>query len=244
MGRLNWLRARVVQVRAETPLARSLLLDVPGWPGHRPGQHVEVRLTAEDGYQAQRSYSIASAPGAGLLMLTVQQLEGGEVSPYLTAEARPGDVLELRGPIGGHFVWDGGGLQPLLLLAGGAGMVPLMSMLRHRAALGGPAPAALLYSCRRAADILYREELLELAGAVGGPRVRFALTRDPQGEPADFHRRVDAAMLAAVGLPPADRPLAYICGGSGFVEAAAEGLLRLGHPAERIRTERFGPSGG
>lgn len=248
MGRLTWRPALVAGVRDETPRARSLLLSVPDWPGHLPGQHVDVRLTAEDGYRAERSYSIASAPGAPLLTLTVERLEGGEVSPYLTTEVRPGDTLEVRGPIGGYFVWDGAPPAPLLLLAGGSGMVPLMSMLRHRAARRAaglsPAPARLLYSCRTGADILYRGELESLGTADPDLRVRFTLTRARPGDPPGFRRRLDAAMLSEVAWPPEDGALAYVCGGNGFVETATSALTGLGHAPERIRTERFGPSGG
>jgi len=247
LGRLTWRPARVADVREETPRAQSLLLSVPDWPGHLPGQHMDVRLTAEDGYQAQRSYSIASAPGAPLLMLTVERLEGGEVSPYLTTEVRPGDTLEVRGPIGGYFVWDAACPGPLLLLAGGSGMVPLMSMLRHRAAgtAAGTAaaPARLLYSCRTGADVLYRAELEALAAADPELRVWYTLTRARAGDPAGFRRRVDAGMLGEVAWPPEDGPLAYVCGGNGFVETVASALAGLGYAPDRIRTERFGPSG-
>ncbi len=222
-------------------------MSVPDWPGHLPGQRVDVRLTAEDGYQAQRSYSLASAPADPWLMLKVERVQGGEVSPYLTDELRAGDALELRGPIGGYFVWDTARGGPLLLLAGGSGMVPLMSMLRHRKRLrqagGRVVPARLLYSCRTETDILYRRELDALAAdpAVG---VWYALTRAQPGDQADFRRRIDLAMLRSVAWGPEAEPAIFVCGGHGFVEAAASALLALGHAADRIRTERFGPSGG
>ena len=202
-ARLQWMTATVRDVIDETPRVRSLMLDVPGWPGHRAGQHVDVRLTAEDGYQAQRSYSIASAPEAAGVTLTVERIAEGEVSPYLAGEARAGDRFELRGPIGGYFVWTTALGGPLFLVAGGSGVVPLMAMLRHRAAAGGKGPAALLYSSRTFDDIIYRAELERLAGQGGGLTVVHTLTRE---QPAGWHgftRRIDRAMLAEVGFPPA-----------------------------------------
>jgi ferredoxin-NADP reductase len=228
-------------VIAESPTARSLVLDVPGWERHRAGQHIDVRLTAEDGYQAQRSFSIASAPEDDHVAITVEEIEGGEVSPYLTEEVRAGDELELRGPIGGPFTWavaDGG---PLLLVAGGSGLVPLMAMLRHRAAHASTVEARVLISVRTPVDALYRDELLALE-----PRanldVRWTYTRSPAPEPGGWTGRVDAAMLAALG-PPADAaPHVFICGPTGFVEHAAELLVAAGHDPLRVRTERFGPT--
>lgn len=251
--RLAWIVATVVGTVPETPRARTLRLDVPGWRGHRAGQHVDVRLTAPDGYRAERSYSIASAPvpdavpGVGRIELTVERLDDGEVSPYLTEELRTGDGLELRGPVGGYFTWtvDDGG--PLLLVAGGSGVVPLMAMARHRAARGSRIPARLLYSARTAAELLYRAELEALGTDGSGFDVAYALTRD---HPADWHgagrytRRVDAAMLAEVGWRAAERPLVFVCGPTPFVEVVASACVALGHAPERIRTERFGPSGG
>jgi ferredoxin-NADP reductase len=242
--RLTWRLATVADVVRETPRVSSLVLTVPGWAGHLAGQHVDVRLTAEDGYQAQRSYSIASAPEDGeRLALTVERVEDGEVSPYLVDELRTGDSLELRGPIGGYFVWDAGMGDPLLLVAGGSGVCPLMAMLRHRAARHGAAPARLLYSARSIDDVIYRAELDGLAGE-GGLRVDLTLTRAQPTGWTGYRRRVDREMLAEVAWPPERRPLAYICGPTPFVESIAAALVALGHDPDRIRTERFGPTGG
>lgn len=243
--RLPWRVAEVLDVVPETPRARTLLLRVPGWPGHRPGQHVDVRLTAEDGYQAQRSYSIASPPEAEQLALVVDRIESGEVSPYLADDLRPGDPLELRGPIGGHFVWTVAEGGPLLLVAGGSGVVPLMAMLRHRAAARSDLPARLLASWRTADDVLFRAELAQLEAGDDGLKVAYALTRarPPPGS-AVYNRRIDAAMLVEAGFTPAGRPHVFVCGPNALVEAAATALVSLGHPPALIRTERFGPSGG
>jgi ferredoxin-NADP reductase len=239
LERLSWRLAEVVALRDETPRVRTLALAVADWPGHRAGQHVDVRLTAEDGYRAERSYSIASPPEEAVLALTVERLEDGEVSPFLTQELRVGDRLEVRGPIGGYFVWEAAMGGPLLLVAGGSGIVPLMAMLRHRAAAGaaGAVPARLLYSCRTPADVIYRGEVDRLAD------VRYTFTRAQPPGWTGYRRRVDLAMLAEVAWPPAQAPLCYVCGPHGFVEAAAGALAGLGHRPERIRTERFGPSG-
>jgi ferredoxin-NADP reductase len=215
---------------------------VPGWTGHRPGQHVDVRLTAEDGYQAQRSYSIGSAPRQEGLELTIERIDDGEVSPYLVDELRVGDRLELRGPIGGYFVWEPGLGGPLLLVAGGSGVVPLMSMLRHHAAVGSDVPARLVYSSRTLADVIYRRELDGLAGP--GVEIVQTLTREQPAGWNGYTRRIDEALLEEVTWPPAERPLAYVCGPTLLVEAAAEALAGLGHEPARIRTERFGPTGG
>ena len=249
---IAWRLATVVEVISETPRARTLVLDVPGWPGHRAGQHVDVRLTAEDGYQAQRSYSIASAPEDARLVLTVERLEDGEVSPYLTDELRVGDRLELRGPIGGHFVWEVTTGGPLLLVGGGSGIVPLMAMLRHRAATLGAAtadvrhrvPARLLYSSRRWNDVIYRDELARLVADDPTLEVALTLTREQPEGWAGFRRRIDATMLAEVGWPPAERPHVFVCGSTPMVEAAAGALVALGHDPARVKTERFGPTGG
>ena len=224
---------------------RSLALSVPGWPGHLPGQHVDVRLTAEDGYQAQRSYSIASAPGEGeMLMLTIERLDDGEVSPYLVDELRAGDRLELRGPIGGYFVWNVAAGGPLLLVAGGSGIAPMMAMIRHRAAAASSVPVRLLYSSRSLGDVIYRDELERLAGAGTGLEVAHTLTRgQPEGW-SGYRRRIDREMLAEVAPPPERRPLCYVCGPTPLVESVASALAELGHEASRIRTERFGPTGG
>jgi ferredoxin-NADP reductase len=243
-SRLLWRVAEVVGVAPDTARVVTLALQVPDWPGHLPGQHVAVRLTAEDGYQAQRLYSIASAPEEPRLALTVERLPEGEVSPYLAGEVRPGDRFELRGPIGGHFVWTAERGGPLFLIAGGSGVVPLMAMLRHRAAARSRVPAVLLYSSRAAEEIIYRDELDRLAAANDGLRVVHTLTRSRPPAWPGYSRRIDRAMLAGVGFRPSERPLVYVCGPSGLVEATGGMLLELGHDAERIRTERFGPSGG
>jgi ferredoxin-NADP reductase len=239
--RLTWRQARVLELIDEAAGVRSIVLHVEDWPGHRAGQHVDVRLTADDGYQAQRSYSIASAPEDRDLMLTVERLEDGEVSPYLVDELRPGDELELRGPIGGYFVWEESLGGPLLLVAGGSGIVPLRSMLRHRSALGSAVPVRLLYSARSIEDVVYRDELMR-AAAQPDVDVSLTLTREQPDGWRGYRRRIDRELLAEVGWPPAERPLIYVCGPTGFVEAAATALVGLGHGPERIRTERFGPT--
>jgi ferredoxin-NADP reductase len=232
----------VVELVPETAQAKSIVLDVSTWPGHRAGQHVDVRLTADDGYQAQRSYSIASSPDDDHLMLTVERIEDGEVSPYLLDELRAGDELELRGPIGGYFAWDASLGGPLMLIAGGSGVVPLRSMLRHHAATAASVPARLLYSSRSWDEVIYREELSRL-GTHAETDVRFTLTRAwPEGWRGD-RGRINRTLLAEVCWAPSDHPLIYVCGPNGFVEAAAGTLVEIGHDAGRIRTERFGPSG-
>ncbi len=238
-GRLTWQTATVGSVIDETPTARTLLLDVPGWPGHRAGQHVDVRLTADDGYQAERAYSIASAPGEPLA-ITVERLEDGEVSPYLTQEARSGDEFEVRGPIGGYFVWEPAFGGPLLLLAGGSGIVPLRAILRYRGLIGSSVPVRLLYSSRRREDVIYRAEL---DNAGDGVEVIHALTRSQPAGWTGYARRVDDQMLAEVAWPAPGKPLAYVCGPTSFVETVAAGLVRLGYPPVRVRTERFGATG-
>ena len=241
-GRLTWLVARVVETIDETPHVRTLVLDCPDWPGHLAGQHVDVRLTSEDGYQAQRSYSIASAPEDARLALTVERLDDGEVSPYLADELRAGDALELRGPIGGYFVWQASLGGPLLFVAGGSGIVPFRAMLRHRAAIGSGVPVRLLYSARSLDEAIYHAELMALAehGAVD---VRYTLTRARPDGWTGYGRRIDRALLEDVAWPPAARPLAYVCGPTAFVEVAASALVELGHDPSRIRTERFGATG-
>jgi ferredoxin-NADP reductase len=243
-GRLEWQLGQIVAIVDETPRTRSLALDVPNWPGHTAGQHVDVRLTAEDGYQAQRSYSIASPPEERLVTLTVERLDDGEVSPYLTDELQIGDQLELRGPIGGYFTWrvaDGG---PLLLIAGGSGIVPLMAMLRHRAAQGSHVPTRLLHSSRAFEEIIYRQELSQLAAADPTLAVTHTLTRRQPPQWSGYGRRIDRAMLAEVAWPPAEQPLAFVCGPTSLVESVASALVELGHDPLRVKTERFGPSGG
>ena len=242
-GRLGWQLTRVVAKHVETPRVMTLRLESDAWPGHLPGQHVDVRLTAEDGYQAQRSYSIASAPDAGSLDLTVEEIANGEVSPYLSEELRPGDHLELRGPIGGYFTWteaDGG---PLLLVAGGSGVAPLMSMLRYWEAIGSAIPATLLYSSRSWDEIIYREEL-DRFSAEPLLRVIHTLTRSHPDGWDGYTRRIDAAMLEdATGEQEPGR-LAYVCGPTQLVENVANDLVVLGYPTDRVKTERFGPTGG
>jgi ferredoxin-NADP reductase len=227
----------------ETARVTSLVLDVPEWSGHRAGQHVDVRLTAEDGYQAQRSYSIASAPDDERLVLTVERLDDGEVSPYLVEELRPGDELELRGPIGGFFVWEEPLGGPLVLIGGGSGVVPLRAMLRHWVAGERAVPVRLLYSSRSLDEVIYRSELLGYGSEYELVDVRFALTREWPEDYTGHTGRIDPALLAEVAGPASGRPLAYVCGPNGFVEAAASWLVELGHAPERIRTERFGPTG-
>jgi ferredoxin-NADP reductase len=239
----SWRTAALLDKRTETPTAATLLFDVPGWPGHRAGQHVDLRLTAEDGYQASRSYSIASPPEEETVALTVERLEEGEVSPYLVDAMEPGDELELRGPVGGWFVWTSDEPAPLLLIAGGSGIVPLMSMLRHRAARGVTTPTRLLASARTIDDLIYGREIAALEAAGDGLEVLVTLTRAAPPGWDGFTRRIDREMLADVVWPPADRPSAYVCGPTSFVEAAADTLVALDHDPARIRTERFGPTG-
>ncbi len=239
-----WRVAELAERRAETASAATLVFDAGDWPGHRAGQHVDVRLTADDGYQAQRSYSIASAPEEGRVALTVERIADGEVSPYLVDDMRPGDVLELRGPIGGWFVWDAHEGGPLLLVAGGSGLVPLMAMLRHRHAVASHVPARLLVSARAADDVLYSAELAELAEADDGFELLATLTREAPPGWTGFTRRVDREMLAEVAWDPGELARTYVCGPTGFVEATAEALVGLGHDPALVRTERFGPTGG
>jgi ferredoxin-NADP reductase len=242
LGRLSWQLATVSALIDETPDVRSIELDPPAWPGHRAGQHIDVRLTAEDGYQAQRSYSIASAPEDERLVLTVERLDDGEVSPYLVGELRPGDKLELRGPVGGYFVWEellGG---PLLLVGGGSGVVPLRAILRHHRAVESTVPARLLYSARTLDAVIYHDELAQFTDD-DGVEIHFTLTRaQPEGW-RGYARRIDKELLEDVSWPPSQRPLIYVCGPTAFVETAASALVGLGHEPTRIRTERFGPTG-
>lgn len=243
--RLTWQRATVLQQIQETPHVKSLVLDIPGWVEHRAGQHVDVRLTAPDGYQTERSYSIASAPmGDTRLTLTVERLDDGEVSPYLTDVLRPGDELEVRGPIGGWFTWrpqEGG---PLLLVAGGSGIVPLMAMIRLRAAVESPVPVYLLYSSRAYQEIIYREELDRYASGDKDLEVVYTLTRSQPEGWQGYTRHIDRAMLEAVAWAPAERPLVFVCGPTPFVESVATLCVELGYSAERVKTERFGATGG
>jgi ferredoxin-NADP reductase len=227
----------VAQVKPETSRTSSIALELPDWSGHRAGQHVDVRLTAEDGYQAQRSYSIASGPEDRELVLTVERLDDGEVSPYLVDELRPGDELELRGPIGGYFVWEEALGGPLMLIAGGSGIVPFRAMLRHHRATDSTVPVRVLYSSRSLEDVIYRDDLL--------PRddVQVALTRSWPDDWRGHSGRVDAELLTEVAWPPVDEPLIYICGPTGFVEAISETLVDGGYEPASIRTERFGATG-
>jgi ferredoxin-NADP reductase len=234
--------AELVDVRPETDRAKTLGLDVPGWTGHQAGQHVDVRLTADDGYQAQRSYSIASSAGGSRVELTVELIDDGEVSPYLTQEAQVGDRFELRGPIGGYFVWDPNPGGAVLLVGGGSGVVPLMAMVRQRAADGDEVRTRLLYSARSWEDVIYRDEL-ERAGQRGdGFEIVYTLTREQPSDWKGYGRRVDVELLAEVA--PEELSLTFVCGPTPFVEAAAEALVGLGHEPSRIKTERFGPTGG
>jgi ferredoxin-NADP reductase len=233
----------VVELVAETARAKSIVLHLPAWPGHRAGQHVDIRLTADDGYQAQRSYSIASAPDDDLLALTVERLDDGEVSPYLTDVLEPGDELELRGPIGGYFVWEVSLPGPLQLIAGGSGIVPLRAVLRHWAAADRPVPVRVLYSARSLDDAIYREELLRLA-AHDELDLRIALTRAWPAGWSGHRGRIDRALIDAVAWPAQERPRTYVCGPTPFVEAAAELLVQSGHRPDSIKTERFGSTGG
>ena len=242
-GRLTWQLVEVVATHPETARTKSLTLSVPNWAGHLAGQHVDLRLTADDGYQAERSYSIASPPEDGQqIMLTIERLDDGEVSPYLTEELRVGDKLELRGPIGGYFVWEERLGGPLLLIAGGSGIVPLMAMIQHRRAVGSPIPTRLLVSSRTYEDIIYRDELEREAGMA--LEVIHTLTRTQPPGWTGYSRRIDAELLRDIAWPVEQHPLAYICGPTPFVETAAAELLPLGYEPTRIKTERFGPTGG
>jgi len=238
-GRLSWQVASVGAVAEETSTVRTIELVVPDWAGHRAGQHLDVRLTADDGYSAERSYSIASAPGEPVA-ITVERLDDGEVSPYLTEELRPGDELELRGPIGGYFVWDGEETAPLQLVAGGSGVVPLRSILRYRDRLGSAVPIRLLYSARSLDDVIYRTELDEYDREV---EVSYTLTRRQPPGWRGRAGRVDKAMLADVAWPAERQPLTFVCGPTPFVETVAAGLVDLGYPAGQVKTERFGATG-
>jgi ferredoxin-NADP reductase len=240
---IAWQLGEVAELVDETPRVKTVVLDVPDWPGHRAGQHVDVRLTAEDGYQAQRSYSIASAPEDERLAITVERLEDGEVSPYLAEELVVGDKLELRGPIGGYFVWETAQGGPLLLVGGGSGVVPLVAMLRHRAATGATVPTRLLYSARSLEDVIYREELDRLSASDDELDVLYALTREQPAGWTGYARRVDDEILREVAYASGEGP-AFVCGPTRFVETVADGLVAVGYAPERVRTERFGPTGG
>jgi ferredoxin-NADP reductase len=239
LGRLSWRVADVAEVVEETARVRTIVLDVSEWPVHRAGQHIDVRLTAEDGYQAAREYSIASAPGEPVA-ITVERLEDGEVSPYLTQELRVGDAIELRGPVGGYFVWEPDDGGPLLLVAGGSGIVPLRAMLRHRRRSGSDVPVRLLYSARSISDVIYRAELDE---PVDGIEVIYTLTQVQPSGWTGYSRRLDAELLGEVAWSADRNPLAYVCGPTSFVETVATGLVELDYPSQRVKTERFGATG-
>ncbi len=239
----GWRTAALAEKRAETATVSTLVFKVDGWPGHRAGQHVDLRLTAEDGYQASRSYSIASPPEDRPLALTVERLDDGEVSPYLVDVMEPGDELELRGPVGGWFVWDVADGGPLLLVAGGSGIVPLMSMLRHRATRDGHVPARVLVSARTIDDLVYGRELAALEAAGDGLELFVTLTREAPPGWDGFARRIDRDLLAEVAWPADQRARTYVCGPTSFVEAIADALVALGQDPAEIRTERFGPTG-
>jgi ferredoxin-NADP reductase len=238
-GRLTWQTATVGSLTDETAKVRTIMLSVPGWGGHQAGQHLDVRLTADDGYQAERAYSIATAPGEPVA-ITVERLDDGEVSPYLTQDLRRGDEIEIRGPVGGYFVWDPVDGGPLLLVAGGSGIVPLRAILRHRFREESPVPVRLLYSSRSWAEVIYRAELDRHAEGVA---VIHTLTRSQPAGWTGYSRRVDQQMLTEVAWPQAQAPLAYVCGPTSFVETVAAGLVALGYPPGRVKTERFGATG-
>jgi len=235
-GRLTWQSATVTSVMRETDAVSTIELEVPDWPWHRAGQHLDVRLTAEDGYTAERSYSIATADDEPVA-ITVERLDDGEVSPYLTEELRAGDQLELRGPIGGWFVWDTSDGGPLLLIAGGSGVVPLRAILRHRQRAGSDVPARLLYSSRTLAEVIYHGELDQYRDGV---EVSYTLTRSQPPGWTGYSGRVDAAVLAKIAWAASEDPLVFVCGPTSFVEAVAGNLVALGYPAGRVKTERFG----
>jgi ferredoxin-NADP reductase len=239
LRRLSWQPATLAAVEDETPRVRTLELGVADWAGHQAGQHVDIRLTAEDGYRAERAYSIASAPGESLA-ITVERLDDGEVSPYLVDVAREGDTIEVRGPIGGYFVWEPTHGGPLMLVAGGSGIVPLRAMIRHRRRSESDVPTRLLYSSRSLEDVIYRDELAE---ADSGLEVVITLTRSQPAGWTGRTGRVDAELLREVCWPAAQRPLVFVCGPTSFVEAVASGLVELGYEAARLKTERFGATG-
>ena len=242
-SRLVWQIVDVQEIRPETPRVTTVVLRIPEWPGHRAGQHLDVRLTAADGYQAQRSYSIASAPEDPQVSITVEAIEDGEVSSYLTEVLQPGFPLELRGPVGGYFTWDVRDGGPLLLVAGGSGIVPLMAMLRHRAAAQSRIPARLLYSVRSPDDLIFDEELIRLESNPSLDVVRTLTREHPEGW-SGFTRRIDREILEAVSWAPGEEPRIFICGPTALVESVATHFREMGHAPERIKTERFGPTGG
>jgi ferredoxin-NADP reductase len=241
-ARRAWRAARLAERRPETATASTLVLEVPGWPGHEAGQHVDVRLTADDGYQAARSYSLAAPPDGEHIEITVQEVPDGEVSTYLADDARSGDLMEVRGPVGGWFVWtpeDGG---PVLLVAGGSGVVPLMAMIRTRDGIS-PAPFRLIYSVRSPEDRIFDHELRRRAIEDGELDVRFIYTRTAPDDEARPVGRITADDLVSLGWAPESKPRVYVCGPTGFVESVSDLLVGLGHDPGKIKTERFGPTG-
>ncbi|HKZ20941.1 MAG TPA: ferredoxin reductase [Acidimicrobiia bacterium] len=243
-GRLSWLVAEVLELIPETPRVQSIRLGVPDWPGHLPGQHIDLRLTAEDGYQAQRSYSIATPTDGENVTITVELVNEGEVSSYLHEELHVGDGIELRGPIGGYFVWEPARGGPLQLVAGGSGLVPLMAMARSLRKSGDAIPARMLVSARTQEDLIYRDELSRLAHELPALDIDYTLTRSHPDGWKGYTRRVDRAMLVDTTFDADQEPAIFVCGPTGFVETVAANLRELGHQPERIRTERFGPTGG
>jgi len=244
LRRLTWTVGKVIARVDETARVRSLTIDVPGWTGHLPGQHLDVRLTAEDGYQAQRSYSIATPGDGSHVTITVERLDDGEASPYLTDVLVVGDQIELRGPIGGYFVWEPGRGGPLLLVAGGSGIAPLMAMLRSRVAAPSDVAVRLLCSWRSAADVIYADELDAIAATAEGVSITHTLTQSAPDGWTGRRGRYDRKALSQLAWPREQEPLTYVCGPTGFVEAVASVLVELGHDPGRILTERFGPTGG
>jgi ferredoxin-NADP reductase len=244
LRRLSWAIAEVVERRDETPRVRSITLDVPDWPGHLPGQHIDVRLTAEDGYQAQRSYSIATPADGTRVTITVERLDDGEVSPYLADVLVLGDKVELRGPIGGYFVWEPSRGGPLALIGGGSGVAPLMAMLRAWVGARSDVPVRMLCSWRTAEDVIFADELDAIAGRADGVSITHTLTRSAPERWAGRRGRFDRASLSELAWPVEAEPLTYLCGPTGFVEAVSSVLVELGHDPRRILTERFGPTGG
>ena len=239
-----WQSATVVSIRDETPRVKTIRLAVSDWPGHLAGQHADVRLTAASGYRAERSYSIASPPELDALELTVERLDDGEVSPFLTGELQPSDTIQLRGPIGGHFVWSAAQFRkPLLLVGGGSGIVPLMSMLRHRRLSGSTVPAALLYSARTRRDLIYHDELIHLAREDPHLTIRITLTRDLDPGWSGSIGRIDLPALQMLGRTLGGVADSFVCGSEAFVEAASALLIKAGQRSDLIRTERFGPTG-
>lgn len=242
---ITWQIASITKIKPETAAVKTFTLKLPDWMRHRAGQHYDIRLTAEDGYQAQRSYSIASEPEReGEVDITVERIQDGEVSTYLHDVVVPEDRIEARGPIGGYFVWEATMIDPLLLIAGGSGVVPLMSMIRHRAAAGARNPAALLYSSRSLEDVIFYDELERLRSTDPGLQVFHTLTRSQPAGWKGYARRIDEVMLKEVAGPLGRAAQVFICGPTLMVESAANALVRIGINSSQIRTERFGPTGG